>query len=82
MAENDRKQNKHVSLDNFEEDPEILRMAAQVSDVLPYVPLNVISANLSKNLTKHNKINSLKLLIFILIIDFYFMYFNEIFLIL
>ncbi|VVC37403.1 Ubiquitin system component Cue [Cinara cedri] len=37
---------KHV--DNFEEDPETLRMAAQVSDVLPYVPRNVIVANLRR----------------------------------
>lgn len=48
LAENSRKQNKHVLLDNFEEDPEILRMAAQVSDVLPLVPQNVIVANLSE----------------------------------
>jgi len=40
--------NHNVSLENFEEDPEILRMAAQVTDVLPYVPKNVIVANLSK----------------------------------
>lgn len=48
MAENARNQNKRISLNNFEDDPEILRMAAQVSDVLPYVPQNVIVANLSK----------------------------------
>lgn len=48
LAENARKRNNHhVTLDNFEEDPEILRMAAQVTDVLPYVPQNVIVANLS-----------------------------------
>lgn len=55
LSENDRKQNKQVSLDNFEEDSEILRMAAQVSDILPYVPLNAIIANLSKYLYKHKK---------------------------
>jgi len=48
LAENARRHNKHVTLDNFEEDPEILRMAAQVTDVLPYVPQNVVVANLSK----------------------------------
>ncbi|XP_022161901.1 ancient ubiquitous protein 1-like [Myzus persicae] len=48
LAENARKQNRHVTLDNFEEDPEILRMAAQVTDVLPYVPQNVIVANLRR----------------------------------
>ncbi|XP_025193768.1 ancient ubiquitous protein 1-like [Melanaphis sacchari] len=40
--------NRHVTRDNFEEDPEILRMAAQVTDVLPYVPKNVIVANLRR----------------------------------
>ncbi|CAI6368244.1 unnamed protein product [Macrosiphum euphorbiae] len=48
LAENARKHNKHVTLDNFEEDPEILRMAAQVTDVLPYVPQNVVVANLRR----------------------------------
>ncbi|KAL5234135.1 hypothetical protein ACI65C_001545 [Semiaphis heraclei] len=49
LAENARKRNNHhVTLDNFEEDPEILRMAAQVTDVLPYVPQNVIVANLRR----------------------------------
>jgi len=48
LAENARKQDKEVIFDNFEEDPEILRMAAQVSDVLPYVPQNVIVANLKR----------------------------------
>lgn len=48
MAEKSRKQNKHAILENYEEDPDILRMAAQVSDILPYVPLNVIVANLSE----------------------------------
>jgi len=52
LAENARKHNKHVTLDNFEEDPEILRMAAQVTDVLPYVPQNVVVANLSKPTNK------------------------------
>lgn len=47
MAEKSRKQNKNVPHDNLEQDPEILRMAVQVSDVLPYVPQNVIVANLS-----------------------------------
>lgn len=49
LAENAKNQNKRISLDSFENDPEILRMAAQVSDVLPYVPQNVIAANLSKS---------------------------------
>ncbi|CAH1713864.1 unnamed protein product [Aphis gossypii] len=40
--------NHNVTLENFEEDPEILRMAAQVTDVLPYVPKNVIVANLKR----------------------------------
>ncbi|XP_060879953.1 lipid droplet-regulating VLDL assembly factor AUP1-like [Metopolophium dirhodum] len=48
LAENARKHNKHVTLDNFEEDPEILRMAAQVIDVLPYVPQNVVVTNLRR----------------------------------
>lgn len=48
LAENARNQNKSTSIDNFDEDPEILRMAAQVSDVLPYVPQNAIVANLSE----------------------------------
>lgn len=49
LAENARKHNKrHLTLENFEEDPEILRMAAQVTDVLPYVPQNVIVANLRR----------------------------------
>ncbi|XP_015380526.1 PREDICTED: ancient ubiquitous protein 1-like [Diuraphis noxia] len=49
LAENARKRNKHhVTLDNFEEDPEILRMAVQVTDVLPYVPQNVVIANLRR----------------------------------
>jgi len=48
LAENARKQNRHVSLNNFKEDPEVLRMAVQVSDVLPYVPQNVIVANLRR----------------------------------
>lgn len=49
LAEDARNQNKHINLVNFENDPEILRMAAQVSDVLPYVPHNAIVANLSKS---------------------------------
>lgn len=49
MAEDARKQNKSVPDDYIENDPEILRMAAQVSDVLPYVPQNAIIANLSKS---------------------------------
>ncbi|XP_001946551.1 ancient ubiquitous protein 1 [Acyrthosiphon pisum] len=48
LADNARKHNKHATLDNFEEDPEILRMAAQVTDVLPYVPQNVVVANLRR----------------------------------
>lgn len=48
LAEKSRAQNINVILENYEEDPEILRMAAQVSDILPYVPQNVIVANLSK----------------------------------
>jgi len=49
LAANARKQNKNSPLENFEGNPEILRMAAQVTDVLPYVPQNVIIANLSKS---------------------------------
>lgn len=41
---------KNTTPEHFEEDPDILRMAAQVSDVLPYVPQNVIVANLSKSI--------------------------------
>lgn len=52
LAENARKQNKRVNLNNFKEDPDILRMASQVSDILPYVPQNVITANLRKYYTK------------------------------
>uniref|UniRef100_A0A2S2PA69 Lipid droplet-regulating VLDL assembly factor AUP1 n=1 Tax=Schizaphis graminum TaxID=13262 RepID=A0A2S2PA69_SCHGA len=48
LAEKAKKHNKHAILENFEEDPEILRMAAQVTDVLPYVPKNVIVANLKR----------------------------------
>ncbi|XP_050429472.1 lipid droplet-regulating VLDL assembly factor AUP1-like [Adelges cooleyi] len=48
LSDNKRKQNKNVALNDFEEDPEILRMAVQVSDVLPYVPNNVIIANLKR----------------------------------
>jgi ancient ubiquitous protein 1 len=48
LAKNARNHNKHVTLDNFEEDPDILRMAAQVTDVLPYVPQNVVVANLRR----------------------------------
>lgn len=47
LAEKSGKQNRNISHDNLEQDPEILRMAVQVSDVLPYVPQNVIVANLS-----------------------------------
>lgn len=50
MAEKARNQSKHI--DNFEVDPEILRMAAQVSDVLPYVPRHIIVANLSESTYK------------------------------
>ncbi|XP_050536031.1 lipid droplet-regulating VLDL assembly factor AUP1-like [Daktulosphaira vitifoliae] len=46
---NERKRcNKQLSSDNTEEDPDIVRMALQVSDVLPYVPNNVIIANLKR----------------------------------
>lgn len=50
MAENAQKQSKHI--DNLDEDPEILRMTAQVSDVLPYVPQDVIIKNLSESIYK------------------------------
>lgn len=48
LAEEAIKQKKHTNLSNFKEDPDILRMAVQVSDVLPYVPRNVIIANLRR----------------------------------
>lgn len=48
LAENTRKPIKNAIPEHFEEDPDILRMAAQVSDVLPYVPQNVIVANLKR----------------------------------
>lgn len=52
LAEKARKQNKRTNLSNLKEDPAILRMAVQVSDVLPYVPRNVIVANLSEYTNK------------------------------
>lgn len=67
MAKNAK--NHNVTLENFEEDPEILRMAAQVTDVLPYVPKNVIVANLSK---PTNKLLFIKLILSFLIYNMNF----------
>jgi len=52
LAEKAKQQKKRTNLNNFKEDPDILRMAVQVSDVLPYVPRNVIVANLSEYTNK------------------------------
>jgi hypothetical protein len=52
LEEKARNRNKWSTIDNLDDDPDIFRMAAQVADVLPYVPQHAIVANLSKFINK------------------------------